>query len=67
MIPGIHYYLQSEEKSNGTTKSTPIKKERKEKIPSSPSTRIPRDLMTLPRELSASPPGDSLFQIYIYY
>lgn len=51
---------KSEEKSNVSTKTAAVKKEKKEKaaIPSSPATRIPRDLMTLPRELSASPPDD---------
>lgn len=51
---------KSEDKPNGLTKITPVKKEKKEKtvIPSSPATRISRDLMTLSRELSASPPDD---------
>ncbi|GMR47932.1 hypothetical protein PMAYCL1PPCAC_18127, partial [Pristionchus mayeri] len=51
---------KNEEKSNGHTKSVAIKKERKEKsaITSSSCARIPRDLMSLPRELSASPPDD---------
>ncbi|GMS95595.1 hypothetical protein PENTCL1PPCAC_17770 [Pristionchus entomophagus] len=51
---------KSEEKSNGMTKVATAKKEKKEKavIPTSPATRISRDLITLPRELSASPPDD---------
>ncbi|GMT24378.1 hypothetical protein PFISCL1PPCAC_15675 [Pristionchus fissidentatus] len=49
---------KGEEKPNGT--KVAVKKEKKDKnvVPSSPATKIPRDLVAISRELSASPPDD---------